>query len=231
MEFARVHAAAAVPQLNGMLQVQHLVKQNVFDGIAGHAWMIKNAADHNGIVGGIVVPEASARMVPAPGKLRAPHEPVKKSAVQVVENFFEMIMMSAGGVDVLAAPDLPDKASLRGNIMARHIAPVAGALGSMHRFAIELREQYMRDGVQHIFGSSLKQVRNPRVNLPLPQANRIVDGDEGIEASVHRGKSSAGAKFAKGLVKNFGELYRHVDGRVARPAVGWPGGDARRSIG
>ena len=231
MEFARVHAAAAATQLHRMLQVQHLVKQNVFDGIARHAWMIKHAADDDGIVGGIVVPEASARMVPAPGKLRAAHEPVKKSPVQVVENFFEMIMMSAGRVDVLAAPDLPDKTGLRGNIMACHIAPVASTLGSFHRFAIELREQYVRDRLQHIFGSSLKQVRDPCVNLSLPQANRIVDGDEGIEASVHRGKSSAGAKFAKGLVKNFSELYGHVDGRVARSAVGWPGGDARRSNG
>jgi hypothetical protein len=220
--------------------MQHLVKQNVFDGIAGHAWMIKHAADHDGIVGGIVVPKASARMVPTPGKLRPPHEPVKKPPVQVVENLFEMIMMSAGGVDVLTPPDLPDKTGFRGNIIARHIAPVASALGSIHRFAIELREQYVRDRLQHIFGSSLKQVRDARVNFSLPQPNRIVDGDEGIEASVHRRQSSAGAKFAKGLVKNFGEMYGHVDGRVARsagskslvlPRSKLPGGDARRSIG
>jgi len=156
---------------------------------------------------------------------------VEKSPVQVVENFFEMIIMPARRVDVLAAPDLPDKAGLRGNIMARHIAPVASALGSIHRFAIELREQDVRDRLQHIFGSTLKQVRDARVNLPLPQANCIVDGDKGIEADVHRRKCSARAKFAKGLVEDFGELYGHVDGRVARPAVGWPGGDARRSIG
>ena len=190
--------------------------------------MIKNAADHDGIMSGIIVPEASARMVPAPGKLRAPHEPVKKSPVQVVENFFEMIMMSARRMDVFAPPDLSDKTGLSGNIMARHIAPVASALGSIHRFAIELGEQYMRDGVQHIFRRSLKQVRESRVNFPLTQANRIVDGDEGIEASVHRGKRSARAKFAKSLVENFGELYGHVDGRVARSAAGW---DARRYIG
>src|ERR1700692_2218986 len=84
VEFPGVHAAAAAPQLDRMLQVQHLVEQYVFDRIARYAGMVKNAANHDGIVRWIIVAEAAARMVPAPSKLRASHKSVKKSPVEVV---------------------------------------------------------------------------------------------------------------------------------------------------
>src|SRR6267154_3212269 len=136
MKFPRVYAAAAPPHFHRMLQMQHLVKQNVLDRITRHPRMIKNAADNNRIVRRIVMPQTAARLFSAPGELRAPHQPMKKSPVQIVENFFQMIMMSARRMDVLASSRLPDEPGLRRNVVARNIAAITRALCPINRLAV-----------------------------------------------------------------------------------------------
>src|ERR1700679_1448944 len=86
--------------------MQHLVKQDVFDGVAGHTRMVKNAADHDGVVGGIVMAETAAGVVSAPGQLWTTHQAVKEAPIEVVKNLFQMIGMAAGGADVLASAHL-----------------------------------------------------------------------------------------------------------------------------
>src|ERR1700674_3814 len=93
LKLPRVHASPTPTQLDRVLQVQHFVVENVFDRVARYARVVEDAADHDGVVRGIVVAEAAAGVVPAPGKLRAAHESVEKAAVEVVENFFQMVMM------------------------------------------------------------------------------------------------------------------------------------------
>src|SRR5208282_792608 len=218
-KFSRVHAAAAAPEFYRMLQMQHLVEQDVFDGVAGHAWMVEDAADDDGVVGGIVVAETAAGVVPAPGELRASHEPVEEAVVEVVEDFLQMVVVAAGGVDVLASAHLADEARLGGNIVAGNMAAIAGAVGAIDRLAIELGEQDVGDRVQHGFGSAFKQVGDADVELSLAEANGVVDGDERIETNVHGRRGRARPQFTIGLVENFGELWGHVEGRVAETAV------------
>jgi hypothetical protein len=216
MKFPRVHAAAAPPHFYRMLQMQHLVKQNVLDRITRHPRMIKNAADNNRIVRRIVMSQTAARLFSAPGELRAPHQPMKKSPVQIVENFFQMIMMSARRMDVLASSHLPDEPGLRRNVVARDIAAITRALPSINRLAIELREQYVGDRMQHRFRSAFQQIGEPRIDLSLPQSNRIVNRNKRIEAKMHRRGRRARPQFAINFMKNFAQLLKHVEGRVAR---------------
>ena len=218
-KFSRVHAAAAAPEFYRMLQMQHLVEQDVFDGVAGHAWMVEDAADDDGVVGGIVVAGTAAGVVPAPGELRASHEPVEEAVVEVVEDFLQMVVVAAGGVDVLASAHLADEARLGGNIVAGNMAAIAGAVGAIDRLAIELGEQDVGDRVQHGFGSAFKQVGDADVELSLAEANGVVDGDERIETNVHGRRGRARPQFTIGLVENFGELWGHVEERVAETAV------------
>jgi hypothetical protein len=69
----------------------------------------------------------------------------------------------------------------------------------------------MQDG----FGSAFQQIRDTYVELALPQTDRVVDRDEGIKPDMHRRQRSARAQFAKGQLKDFVELWQHVEGRVA----------------
>src|ERR1017187_4063914 len=138
LKLARVHAPPAPVQLYRVFQVQHLVVENVFDRIARHARMIEDAADHDSVVRWVIVSEAAAGVIPAPGKLRTSHESVKKAAVKVVDDFFQMIMMSAGGADVLASAHLADESRFGGNVVPRDIAPITHVVSAIDRLAIEL---------------------------------------------------------------------------------------------
>src|SRR5207245_6477454 len=54
------------------------------------------------------------------------------------------------------------------------------------------------------------------VKLSLAEADGVIDGDESVETNMHRRRERAGAKFAIGFLKDFAELWGHVEGRVAR---------------
>jgi hypothetical protein len=212
-KFARMHASPAPPQLDWVLQMQHLVEENVFDGVARHARVVEDAADDDGIMGRVVVTETAAGMVPAPGELRAAHESVEEAAVEVVENFFQMVVMAAGGADVLASADLADEPRFGGNVVADDIAAITGAVRAIDRLTIKLGEQDVGDRVQHGFGSAFKQIGEADVELSLAQADCVVDGDESIETHVHGRRGRAGPEFAIGFVEDFGELWGHVEGK------------------
>jgi len=202
-----------------MFQVQHFVVEDVLDGVTRHSRIVEDAADDDGIVGGIVVAEAAAGVVLAPGKLGASEESVEKAAVEFVEDFFEVVVVSAGRADVLAPAHLADEAGFGGNVVSGNVAAIAGAVGAIDRLAIKLGEQDVGDGVEDVVGRAFEQVGDADEELSLAHADGVVDGNERIEASVHSGCRRAGAQFAVGFVEDFGELWGHVEGRVAEAAV------------
>ena len=218
-KFARMHASPAPSQFDRVLQMQHLVKQNVFDGVARHARMVEDTADHDGVVGRVVMPKAAAGMAPAPGKLRSSHESVEEAAVEVVEKFFQMVVMAAGGADMLASAHLADEPRFGGNVVAGDIAAITRAVGALDRLAIELGQQDVGDRVQHGFRSAFEQIGEADVELSLAEADRVVDRDESVETNVHGRRGRAGTEFAIRFVKDFGELWGHVEGRVAEAAI------------
>ena len=195
--------------------MQHLVKQDVFDGVAWDPWVVEDAADDDGVVGGVVVAEAAAGVVLAPGDLRASHESVEEAAVEVVEDFFQMVMVAASRADVLASAHLADEAGFGGNVVTGDIAAITRAEGALDRLAIELGEQDMGDRVQHGFRSAFEQVGEADIKLSLAQPDGVVDGDERIETNVHRRRGRAGTKFAIGFLKDLRQLWGHGEGRVA----------------
>ena len=63
-----MHASPTAAQLDWVLQVQHFVVEDVLDDVAGDAWVVEDAADDDGVVGGVVVAEAIAGVVAAPSE-------------------------------------------------------------------------------------------------------------------------------------------------------------------
>jgi len=67
LKFGRMHAAAAASELDRMLEVQHLVINDVIHDIAGNMRVIESAADDDGIVSRVVVAEPVSGLDRAPG--------------------------------------------------------------------------------------------------------------------------------------------------------------------
>jgi len=155
-KLTRVHASAAAAQLYRMLQVKHFVEDDVLDHVARDARVVEDPADDDGVVGGVVVAEAVAGVVSAPGELRATHESVEEAAVEVFENLVKMVVMTAGGVDLLASTKLAHEAGFSRDIVAGDVAAVAGGLTAVDWLAVELGEQNVRDRMKHRVGRALE---------------------------------------------------------------------------
>ncbi len=67
LELAGVDAAAPGLDADGMLEVQHLVIEQIFDGTSRSIRAVKDAGDDDGVVGGVVVAEHAAGGVGGPG--------------------------------------------------------------------------------------------------------------------------------------------------------------------
>ena len=201
-----MHAPSTAPQFHWMLQVEHFVEEDVLDYVAGDSGVVEDSADDDGVVGGVVVAEAVAGVVAAPGELGASHQSVEKAAVEVFEKFFEVVMVAAGGVDVLASAELADEARFGGDVVAGDVAAVAGGLGAVDRLAIELGQQDVGDGMEDGVGGAFEQVGEADVELSLAQADGVVDGNERVKADVDGRDGRVGAQVAVGGVEDFLEL-------------------------
>ena len=215
-KFARVYAPPASAQVHRMLQMQHLVINDVLDDVTRHTPVVEDAADDDRIVSGIVVPKPVAGVLTAPGELRPPHQSVEESPVEVVEDLFEMVMMPARRVDLLPPAHLPHEPRFRGEFLPADIAPVTRTLSAVDRPAVKLGQQNMSDRVQHCFGRAFEQIRESNVKFGVAQANGVVDRDKRIKADVHRRSGRARPQFGIRLKKYFGNTWGHGEGRLAR---------------
>ena len=91
-----MHQPPAAAQLDWMPQVQHLVINEIFNGIERDARGIKNAADDDGVMRGIVMAQAAQGLVAAPGHLRPGHQAMEEAEIQVVKNLVEIIVLAFG---------------------------------------------------------------------------------------------------------------------------------------
>ena len=201
--------------------MQHLVKQDVLDDVARDSGMVEDAADDNRVVGGIIVAQAIAGVVAAPGELGASHQAVEEAVIEVLEKLVEIEIVSTGGVDVFASTHLAYQAGLGGDVVACRIAAVACALGAIYWTAVQLRQEDVRDCVKHGFGRGFQQIRKADVEFSLPQADGVIDRDERVEANVHRGDGRTRAQVAVGGVEDLLQLGGHGFGRVAWGSCQW----------
>ena len=67
LKLAGVDATPTGFDPDGVLQVEHLVVEEVFDGAARGVGAVEDAGDDDGVVGGVVVAEHAASLVGGPG--------------------------------------------------------------------------------------------------------------------------------------------------------------------
>jgi hypothetical protein len=89
-----VNATAAGFDADGMLEVKHLVVEEVLDCAARGVGTVKDAGDDDGVVGGIVVAEHAAGVVGAPCEGGSAEETVEETSVEGLEDFVEVVVVA-----------------------------------------------------------------------------------------------------------------------------------------
>ncbi|WP_433973178.1 hypothetical protein [Tunturiibacter lichenicola] len=96
LELAGVDAAAASFDADRVLEVEHLVVEEILDGATRGVGAVEDAGDDDGVVRCVVVAEHAAGVVGAPGEGGATEETVEEAGVEGLEDFVEIVVMAAG---------------------------------------------------------------------------------------------------------------------------------------
>ncbi len=209
-------AAAAGFDADGVLEVEHLVVEEVLDGAAGGVGAVEDAAYDDGVVGGVVVAEHAAGVVGAPGKDGAAEESVEETGVEGVEDFVEVVVVADGGEDALAAAGLADVFGLTGDVLGGDVAAVTVGVGGGDGLLVELGEEDVGDGVVDGVGCVLEDVGEADVEAAFAETDGGVEGGEAAETDVEGRYGRAGAEVSVLLFKYGDECGGHYGLRLAR---------------
>lgn len=169
---------------------------DVFHGKAWYARVVKNTADHDGIVGRVVVSQAVTRVGMAPGHLRARHQPVEKMQVKIVENLLEIIDLASRRCDSLATPDLPHEMSLRTHVMAGNISAITRGMNRLDGLVIDLGQEDVGNRLENAARRAGQQVGDAHPQYAITETNRVVHVGEGIKFDTKLGDGRSRPQFA-----------------------------------
>ena len=111
-----VDAAAGALVIDGMAEVEHLVIEDVFQSEAFDAVGIEDAADDDDVVRHVVMAEDAAGTGGAPTQGGARHETMEEPLVQLVEDYFEMVMLADGAAELFTAAGLAESIELSADV-------------------------------------------------------------------------------------------------------------------
>jgi hypothetical protein len=196
LELAGVNAAASGFDAHGMLEVQHLVVEKILDGAARSIGAVEDAADHDGVVRGVVVAEHAAGVVGAPGEDRAPEKAVEEARIERVEDLVEVEVVAHWGENSLAAASLADVFGLTRDCFGGDVAAVAVGVRGSDGLPVKLRKQDMRDGMVDGFGCVFQQVGESDVKASFTKPDGGVERGEAAETDIKGRHGSPRPKFA-----------------------------------
>jgi hypothetical protein len=184
LELAGVNAAATGFNADGVLEVKHLVVEEVFDGATGCVGAVEDAADDDGVVRGVVVAEHAACVVGGPGQCGAAEEAVEETRVEGLEDLVEIVVVADGGGEAFATASLANVFGLAGDGLGGDVAAVSVGVGRGDGFLVKLGEEDVGDGVMDGVGGGFEKVGETDVEAAFAQADGGVKGGEATEADV-----------------------------------------------
>jgi hypothetical protein len=220
LELARVDAAAAGFDADGVLEVEHLVVEEVLNGAARGVGTVEDAADDDGVVSCVVVAEHATGVVGTPRKGGAAEEAVEETGVEGLEDLVEVVVVAERGEDALAATGLANVLGLARDGLGGDVAAVPVGVGRGDGLFVELGEQNVGDGAVDGLGSMFEEVGEADVEAAFAEADRGVERGEPMETDVERRNGCAGPEVSVLLFKYWNECRGHYGLRLARWVVG-----------
>jgi hypothetical protein len=202
LELAGVDTAAASLDAYGMLEVEHLVVQQILDRTTRGVGAVEDAADDDGVVSGVVVAKHAAGMMCAPRQGRAAKQAVEETCVEGLEDLIEIVVVAGGCGEAFASSGLPYVFGLFGDRLGGDVAAVAIGMGARDGLLVELREKDMGDGMVYGLGCGLEKVREAHVKAAFAQTNRRIQRGKSAEADVERWNGRTRPEFAVLLLED-----------------------------
>ena len=176
--------------------------------------MVEDAAHHDGIVRRVVVPEAIARVVAAPGHLRAGQEAMEEPLVKIFKQSFQVVGTARAGTETLPSAHLAHQVGLPADMMAGNVRAITGRGLAVNgrRYILASKMWAMAFNT----GAGAPSSRSERRTSSLPSRMRMVFLMlvKGKNSTVSPGKAAAGEGRGT-TVQRFGERCASRPARLA----------------
>lgn len=202
LKLAGVDAAAARLDPDRMLEVEHLVVEQVLNGAPWSIGTVEDAADNDGVVGRVVVAQHTARVKAAPGEGRPAKQPVEEAHIERLEYLFKVEVMAAWREDAFPSAGLTDVFSLPRDCLRGDVTAVAVGVDGRDRLFVELGQQDVGNRAVNRLRGRFEKVGEADVQAALAETNRGVQRSEAAETDVERRNGRSGAKVAVLLLEN-----------------------------
>ena len=207
-----MHASPCAAHAHRVLQMQHLMVEQVFNRVTGTRRPVENSTHHNCVVRRIVVTKQSLCVMLAPGQLRPSQKSMEETLVQRVENLFEIVVPPLGSADSLRSPRMANLFCLSCYYFAVLKALIAMIVCGTDWFLIYLRDQNMGDCAQHRFRRTLQKIRETHVQLAVSQPDSRVQRDESPKSDMERRHRCARPQRPVLLLKDGNNVLSHQFG-------------------
>lgn len=174
LELRRVHATTETSHFDRVLEVQHFVVQEVFDGIARARGPIEDAAYHDRVVRGVIVPQQPLGVTRAPSELGSAQQSAKESIVETVEDLFKVVVAPFRPRESLGAASVTDKFGLPCHGGTGSEALETQIVNGVDRLAVELCQQDVGNGSDDPLWCAFKKVRKTDVNPAFAETDSRV---------------------------------------------------------
>ena len=190
-EGAGVHPPTHTAVFHGMLEMEHLVEENIANHEERDAGIVEQAAQDDGVVGGVVVSQESAGALTAPAEAGFAHQAVKELEIQIVEEGIEVVMGAGGAGDELAAALFADEGEGPANVLAVEVEAVAVGKGGGDLFAEEFADEDMDESLEDGGGGAFEQVAQAEAEGAVAEFDGGVGVGKTAELEVDAGQGGA----------------------------------------
>ena len=204
-----VDAAAETAPPDRVLEVKHLVVEKIFEGVKGAGRTVEDAADDDGVVGGVVMAERALGRVLAPGELGTAEKSAEEARVERVEDSFKIVIAALGAEVALVSAGAANQLGLAGDGGRGSEALVTQVVGGVDGPLVELGQENVGDGADHRLGRAFQQVREVDANLPFAQADGGVQRGKAAETDRDGGHGRPGAQGPVLLLKDWDKISGH----------------------
>lgn len=201
-EFPGMNAASEAMHLDRMLEVKHLVVEEVLNRVTRAGGTVEDAAYDDGVVCGVVVAKGAASHAFAPSEFGTAEHSMKKADVERIEDFFEVIEVALWAGVALATAGVADEFSLARDGGAGGEPLEADVVRGIDWLLVELGEEDVCDGVNDALGSAFDEIGKAYEDFAFAQTNGGVERCETAEADRDGRDGRARAKCAVFVFKD-----------------------------
>jgi len=202
-EFAGVGNEAAAGTAGGMLDVKHLMEEDVFDDEAGDFRAIHATIEKNLIGAGIITAKLAAPGARAPTNVRTAELGIEKNAIEFVKELVQIKVpacRTGGGADAIAAKAV--------DAVARAMGAGVFEIGSDEfrgsMAAINAREKKCGGGFQNVKGRALQEIGKADEEKVLSAADGQNEAGVGIKGHAEARRTAMAAEAGEDALEERG---------------------------